>query len=250
MASSKKNRTGKNKLRIILPVILFLAAAAFFLYTGIYYRADPSSAQALVSNEAAAVTETGFGWFFDGPGTEDALVFYPGGKVEETAYAPFLRLLAEGGLDVFLVRMPFRLAVFNANGADGVLSSYDYDRWYVGGHSLGGAMAAIYASRHEDIAGVILCAAYPTKPLADDILEVTVYGSEDGIVNRSRLVEGRKYSPGNSVEEEIPGGNHAQFGNYGVQSGDGKAAISAEQQQEQAAEIILRSILPSDADSP
>ena len=248
MASS--DRVRKGKLWIILPALLVLLAAAFFIYVGIWFHADPSSARALVSDEDAAVTETDFGWFFDGPGTEHALVFYPGGKVEETAYAPFLRLLAQGGVDVFLVRMPFRLAVFDVNGADGVLSSYDYDRWYVGGHSLGGAMAAIYASRHEDISGVILCAAYPTKPLADGILEVTVYGSEDGIVNRGKLIEGRQYASGNAVEEEIPGGNHAQFGNYGVQPGDGEAAISAEQQQELAAEIILQSILSSDTLSP
>ena len=248
MALAERKR--KRRLWILLPAFLVLIAAAFFIYSGIYYHADPSSARALVSDERTMVAETGFGWFFDGPGSEDALIFYPGGKVEETAYAPFLRILAERGVDVFLVRMPFRLAVLDINKADEVLASYDYERWYIGGHSLGGAMAAVYASGREDISGLILCAAYPTKPLNEDILEVSLYGSEDCVINRSRLIDGRKYSPESSVEVEIPGGNHAQFGNYGIQSGDGEAEISAEQQQEQAAAIILESILSYASDDP
>ena len=58
------------------------------------------------------------------------LTFYPGGKVEETAYAPMLHYLAEQGMDVFLVKMPFRLAVFGMNKADHVMKQHDYlRRW-------------------------------------------------------------------------------------------------------------------------
>jgi hypothetical protein len=38
----------------------------------------------------------------------------------------------------------------------------------------------------------------------------------------------------------IQGGNHARFGNYGLQPGDGTATISAADQQEQAADLTVR----------
>lgn len=229
--------------RLIIPLaVTVLLLAAFFIYTQIYYHADPSARDALRSGQTVSVTETGYGWFFDGPSADDVLIFYPGGKVEETAYAPFLHLLAEKGLDVCLVKMPFRLAVFGKNRADDILPLYDYDRWFIGGHSLGGAMAAGYAADHPGLAGVILCAAYPTKPLDADDLEILLYGSEDGVLNMKKLEAGRQYSSRHVEEFMIPGGNHAQFGNYGPQSGDGEAALTAAGQQELAADFIIRAI--------
>ncbi len=234
----------KRKWWIIPLAVLLLMAGAFFVYTGIYYHAAPEAYAALDSDDTVTVSKTEYGWFFDGPSEIDALIFYPGGKVEETAYAPFLRLLAEEGLDVCLVRMPFHLAVFGIDRADRILASekYDYTRWYVGGHSLGGAAAAMFASKHEELSGVILCAAYPTKPLFKEDLELVIYGSEDGVMNRDRLADGTQYATDHVKEYVIEGGNHAQFGNYGVQSGDGEAAVSAAEQQEAAAAFIIENI--------
>lgn len=235
-------RLSKRKLWIIPLVIIVVLVCAFFLYTGHYYHADPSAAEALVSDDAVMVTKTDYGWFFDGPSTEDAMIFYPGGKVDETAYAPLMHLLAEKGLDICLVRMPFHLAVLGMNKADDILSAYDYARWYIGGHSLGGAVAAIYAAGHIELDGVILCAAYPTKQLDENDLELIIYGSEDGVLDRDKLIEGQNYASDNVVEYEIDGGNHAQFGNYGVQSGDGEASISTAEQQEMTAEVIIQNV--------
>ena len=155
------------KKRILIPlVLLVLLVLAFLLYTGIYYRADGEALAALASDESVRVEQTDYGWFFDGPSADTALIFYPGGKVEETAYARFLHRLASEGVDVFLLRAPFRLAFFVQNEAGELMSRYGYERWYLGGHSLGGAVAALYASGHgEGLDGLILCAAYPTRPL-------------------------------------------------------------------------------------
>jgi len=228
----------KRKILFISAGVLLLAAGAFILYAGIYYPADPSAAEALVAGGPVRADRTDYGWFFDGPGNENALIFYPGGKVDATAYAPFLRLLAEQGTDVCLVRMPFRLAILGINRADRVLSSHEYSRWFIGGHSLGGVAATMYASGHSNFSGVVLCAAYPARQLERDDLEILVYGSEDGVLNRERFEESRQYSSDRVEEFEIPGGNHAQFGCYGSQAGDGTASVSAEDQQQAAAQFI------------
>lgn len=230
----------KNKRWWLIPVLLLLALViAFGIYASIYYRADETALAALESDEQVAVSQTDYGWLFDGPGEADALIFYPGAKVEATAYAPFLHRLSAQGMDVCLVEMPLRFAFFGINAADDVMQEADYENWYIGGHSLGGAMAASYASKHGDaLKGVILCAAYPTSELDDDLTEVLLYGSEDRVVNLEKIEAGEQYAPSDYTETVIAGGNHAQFGSYGFQKGDGIASIPAEEQWEEAAELI------------
>lgn len=221
-----------------------MAAVLFAVYVSDYAHADADALDALRSDDRVTVEQTDFGWRFDGPSKDSALIFYPGGKVEETAYAPFLHQLAAGGMDVCLVKMPFRLAVFAPNAANRVLPQYSYRSWYVGGHSLGGAMAAVYAASHgQELEGVILCAAYPTKPLDDDLTEVLLYGTEDTVLRSSKVEEGDRFAPERFVKHAIAGGNHAQFGNYGPQAGDGEAEISWGEQQGEAVETILRAVI-------
>lgn len=232
----------KKKRRWLIPVLLLLALViAFGIYASIYYRADGTALAALESDEQVAVSQTDYGWLFDGPGETDALIFYPGAKVEATAYAPFLHRLSEQGMDVCLVEMPLRFAFFGVNAADDVMREADYENWYIGGHSLGGAMAASYASKHgDDLKGVILCAAYPTSELDDDLTEILLYGSEDQVVNLKKIEAGEQYAPADYTETVIEGGNHAQFGSYGLQKGDGTASIPAEQQWTEAVELITQ----------
>ena len=224
-------------------LVLVLLVGAFFIYTGQYYHADETALSALESDDKVTVTQTDFGWLFDGPSQNEALIFYPGAKVEATAYASLLNRIAAEGMDVFLVKMPFRLAFFGAGKATDLFSQYEYNEWYIGGHSLGGAMAANYAAEHnEKLQGVILLAAYTTKPLDDDLKVISIYGSNDGVLNIEKLEESNKYLPGNAVTYVIEGGNHAQFGNYGEQSGDKEASISAEEQQRQTVALIIGNV--------
>ena len=44
--------------------------------------------------------------------------------------------------------------------------------------------------------------------------------------------------PADCEHHVIAGGNHAQFGSYGKQNGDGNASVSAEDQQRQTAELV------------
>ena len=162
-----------------------LIILGFFLYISDYYRAGDKTLKALES-DSVSVTQAEYGWFFDGPAENRCLIFYPGAKVDETAYAPLMHVLAANGVDVCLVRMPFHLAAFGMNTADGVMAQSEYDRWYIGGHSLGGAVAANYAAVH-DLDGVILLASYPTRDVDEPML--IICGSEDGVVNQKRLAE-------------------------------------------------------------
>ena len=230
----------KKRLLLLIPLVLVLA---FALYVTDYYHADETALRAMESDGAVSVEQTDYGWRFDGPGEDAALVFYPGGKVQAEAYAPFMRRLAEAGLDACLVKMPLQLAFFDMNAAGRVMKAHDYPRWYVGGHSLGGAAAAMYSAKHPDgLEGLVLCAAYPTSALPDSLTEISLYGSEDGVLNMDRYAKGRDYAPKRFVERVIEGGSHAGFGNYGPQKGDGAVTITPDAQQAEAAEIIIDAI--------
>ncbi len=237
---NKTQQSLVNRIGMTFFIIAAVLFALFFFYTENYYHADRTAVMMLRSDDYAAVTSSDTGLLFDGPGTEDLLIFYPGGKVQETAYAPLLRQLAEEGMDVFLVRMPLRLAVFGVNKAGEALrETDDYARVYIGGHSLGGVMAARYAAQHgEELEGVILLAAYATQPLPESLPVLSVLASEDGVLNRASYEKNRPNLP-NLQEIVIEGGNHAQFGSYGSQQGDGEAAIDPAMQWSETAKAIL-----------
>ena len=234
----------KKRVLLIVGSILLALGAICGIYLGTYSHAAPEAAALLQGGDGVQVTAIDGGWLLDGPGTRDALIFYPGGKVEATAYLPLLNALARDGVDCFLLRAPFHLAIFDRNAAAPVQKAYAYDRWYVGGHSLGGACAALYAAENGDrLSGLILLAAYATKPLDGHLAVLELHGSEDGVLNRKKLEEGKQYLPASALSEELPGGNHAQFGDYGLQKGDGVATVSRAEQTAWAAERIEGLIL-------
>ena len=163
--------------------------------------------------------------------TDTALIFYPGAKVEAEAYLPLLDRIRQDGICCILVEMPFRMAIFDWDAAAEVIPQFpDIQHWYIGGHSMGGAMASQFASRNPDqVEGLILMGAYIYGDYSPENA-LTVYGS----LNQS--VEDKIDYTQNVYE--IQGGNHAQFGNYGPQKGDLPATITAEEQQEQTALVI------------
>ena len=176
---------------------------------------------------------------------EDAnagFIFYPGGKVAYEAYAPLMSACAENGILCVLVEMPGNLAVLDMNAADGIQERFpSVETWYIGGHSLGGSMAASYAEKHaEAYEGVILLASYSTADLSETGLEVlSIYGTEDKVLNAEKYAEYKVNLPADFTEIIIEGGCHAYFGAYGAQEGDGVPTITREEQTAIAVEMIL-----------
>lgn len=242
----------KKRTKLILPmclVILLLVGIGGYAYVSDYYHADETALAAMAYQTADQIQIEQDGdvtWFI--PEEPSAgLIFYPGGKVEYTAYAPLLRACAEREILCALIRMPCNLAVFNVNGADGIREQFpDLEHWYIAGHSLGGAMAANYAATHsEDYGGLILLAAYSTKDLTQTSLRVlSIYGSKDGVLDRESYKKGWANLPADTTEVILGGGCHAQFGSYGPQDGDGIPTISGEEQIRQTAEAIAAFAVP------
>lgn len=215
----------------LIVAIIVLACA---IYLGDYYRADMDAIEAFAptNNIEYKILEDGT-IVFEPSGAKAGIIFYPGGKVEYTAYLSLMEACASEGILCVLVEMPFHLAVFDMNAADGIQEMYpEIESWYIGGHSLGGSMAASYLADHaDDYHGLILLGSYSTADLSETDLNVlSVYGSEDTVLNREKYEENRSNLPDDFTEIVLDGGCHAYFGMYGTQDGDGTPTITNEEQ--------------------
>lgn len=247
----------KNKMktvkRIVIGIFSFMLIiiCAFLIYASNYYHADETAIEAASIDGGIDISIKNGALVFDPGNADTALIFYPGGKVEYTAYEPLMIKIAQNGILCILPKMPFNLAVFDINAADTYINEYhEVLHWYIGGHSLGGSMAASYASKNNGkVEGLLLFASYSTADISSSGMRVlSVYGSKDGVLNKQSYQNYKSNLPSDFTEIVLPGGNHSGFGCYGQQQGDGKADITSEQQQTDTAQDVEGFCLTANGD--
>lgn len=210
--------------------------------------ADAAAVAAVRDASDLEVVDTGGGVELHpavGP-ADTAVIFYPGAGVPPEAYLPtWAQIVRDAEVSVHIPAMPLRLAVLAPSRADRVRAEHpEVARWWVGGHSLGGAMATSYAggTAPGELEGVILWAAFATGGAGlderTDLTVLSVAGERDGLATPEDLAERRDLLPQDVVMVELAGVSHAQFGRYGAQRGDGTPLVS----DERAAELIADAV--------
>ena len=230
-------------LGLFLLLVLGFAGLWIWSATGTYASGE-LAAEALQSSAAVRVSQDAWILMEPSVGADIGLVFYPGGLVEPSAYAPILRQLAEAGYLVVITPMPFNLAIFNTDEAQAVLAEFpEISAWVIAGHSLGGAAASIHSENApDDFLGLALWDSFPASyaDLSDNSLAViSIFGTHNGAPNPEGFDDTRGLLPPDTHFVGIEGANHAQFGDYGPQSGDLTATISAAEQQRIVTELML-----------
>jgi len=247
------NKCLKKFLKILSLSLLFLICV-FLIWA--LNPLQPDNSVSLKSTENVKIDESG-GYITLKPilsNTNKGFIFYPGGHVDYRAYVPIITKIAEIGYFCVIVKMPLSLAIFGINKASRVITQYpEIDKWVIGGHSLGGSMAASWTKKnHDKVIGLVLWASYPSSntdlSMYNDLKTIMIYGTN----NKPQELDINKFNlnllPSNNILEIIEGANHAQFGNYGIQSGDGTATITIKDQQEIIIEqtiIFFNNILTS-----
>jgi dienelactone hydrolase len=234
------------KVVIVILAILIALGGGFVIWGESPAKAMPEAIAALQSDESVRVDVGDYLTF--SPADQNyktGFIFYPGGRVDYQAYAPMAHALAAEGFLVIIPRMPLNLAVFGINKAEQVIHAYpQVTHWVIGGHSLGGSMAAHYLVQHPDqIAGLVLLASYPGSK--DDLTGYTgkvlsISGSLDGLATPAKINASKSLLPASAQYLVIQGGNHAYFGWYGDQPGDNAATITRKIEQL----TIVLAILP------
>ena len=223
---------------IIILSLIILSISGFILWASLPYSPMPEALWAMESDSAVAIQDEP--WLIFQPqnsSPKTGLILYPGGRVDPEAYAPMAHSIASEGYLVVIVPMPLNLAVFAPGSASDVIDFFpEIESWAIGGHSLGGAMAANFAKEHPDnVDGLLLLASYPASSddLSSSPLRVTsIYATLDGFTSLEEIDASRANLPDSTRWVPIVGGNHSQFGWYGFQNGDNTAAISRQAQQE------------------
>ena len=208
------------------------------------YPAGESALAALESSDSTVVTmhKKWISFLPVEPTTGIGFVFYPGGKVESEAYAPVLRNLADVGIPTYLLYVPRDIATLNGDAAEKVMDEIQMEGWVVSGHSLGGVTAAKMAYVDERVVGLSLWASYAVGKvdLVDSpIVAQSIAASEDTVLNQENYEAGADKLPADTEWIMIEGGNHAQFGDYGIQEGDGESTISPEMQWEYTTDAVI-----------
>jgi dienelactone hydrolase len=222
-------------------VLLAVAAGGFYLWATTTQDPGPRA----VSDEQVRVIEDDGYTFQPTRPTRVGFIFYPGGRVDPASYAAPAREIAEAGFLVIVPELTLNLAVLDADAVDDVIAAHpEIEQWVIGGHSLGGTIAASYAGEHRDtISGLVLWAAYPSNGTDLSTLDAAVasaFGTRDGLTTLDDIDDSRNRLPPDTDFVSIQGGNHAQFGDYGPQAGDNPATVSRDEQQAQAIQASLR----------
>lgn len=217
----------KKKILIGVLSIVLLISGFLVYYVNDYYHATDA---AITISEKMKDKDGDL--YYEG-NSDIGFIIYPGGKVDERAYAPLAEELHRNDDTVVIVKMPFRLSILDNNEANNVIGDNPHiKKWYIIGHSLGGTSASIFADKYgNNIEGIVFLGSYTYKDLSDSDLKVlTITGSNDEVINRQKAKEANSDYPSNTKHINLNGGNHAYYGSYGLQDGDGEAMISQQEQ--------------------
>jgi pimeloyl-ACP methyl ester carboxylesterase len=225
----------KSAIVVALIVIVIIPAGSLVIWTAGTLGPSEHALLMLQSDSEVRITQESHFITFEPVESQpySGFILYPGARVDFRSYSPLLRQIAARNHLVVVLHSPLNIAFFNANGADEVMAAYPHIKnWVIGGHSLGGVVAASYVSRRPSVSGLVLWASYP----ADDSLGGTnvkvlsIYGANDKLTTPADVFQSQDLLPPDATFVEIRGGNHSQFGSYGQQPGDGKATITTEEQ--------------------
>lgn len=247
MEKTERKKHGKVKKILLIFVALFLIlCTAVFAVCIIPCKTHNIPVEVFNSDDDITVMEIDGGATAFVPENPFAgIIFYPGARVKAEAYAPLMRALAQKGIVAVSLDVPFNLAFFDVNAADGIKEQFpNVKKWYVGGHSLGADVAGMYLAKHtEEFDGLVLFAGFITNDLKNtDLSVLSVYGENDGVLTGDLYTGCLKYLPDDFYEYVIPGGNHAGFAYYGPQAGDNEATISKDEQIEATAKFLAEQI--------
>lgn len=246
MSKTGKRKTVRNIILIFIAAIVLLSAVIVGMclfnsrpavQTVAAYRKDFSNAVINMQDDG------GVEILPKSNTTDTGIIFYVGAQITPDAYIPLLSRLSEQGYSCFIPNLTFNMAALEPKAAEAIMNEHpEIELWYLAGHSMGGLTASGFAADYCDkVDGLIFLAAYTNRDLSGtEISALSIYGDTDGVMNKDLYDKRKGWNPADFEEHIIEGANHAQYGDYGKQPRDKEASISAESQQKQTADIILK----------
>ena len=233
----RSRRVSSRRRRVVRLVLVVLAVGWIALMGWLRpFTATAPALAAMVSNSQVSVTEspTQIVLAPTGAASQTGVFFQPGAKVEARAYTAILRPLAAAGYTVVIPKQPLAIAFLSVGAFDSAKPSFpQITRWVVGGHSLGGTVAAMEADtgdtdRTAPVVGLLFFASYPANGISTSLTAqvLSISGTDDGLATPASIRASQRNLPASTTYIQITGGVHSYFGDYGPQPGDGTPTIS------------------------
>lgn len=228
---------------VVIALALVLLTVGVLFWANMVMRGDREAALDAWRNPAVSIesTEHSIVMTPTGEASGDGLVFIPGARVDPYAYLYKLSGIVEAsGVTVVITKPTLNLAFFDQRPLSTFTADApEVDEWAVGGHSLGGVRACQLADA-PDVTGLVLFGSYCANDLsAADLTVLSIGGSEDALSTPDKIEEAAHLLPDSAVFVEIDGLNHAGFGDYGRQSGDGEASIDRTQARTEITDALV-----------
>ncbi|SDC57842.1 Alpha/beta hydrolase family protein [Pelagirhabdus alkalitolerans] len=244
MSISLNNKIFKRFIIVLIIILIIFMGGYLFLQLRTY-SADEQANEAMQSSSVSTNNNT---VIFEPENALANLVLYQGALVEPEAYAVFATMLQNKGIRVFIPEMPLNLAILNTSAFEDIKDAHPSEKqWWIGGHSLGGASASIYASENiEAIDGIFFLASYPSS--GSDLSHIdqpviSLHATNDDIIDYDNYQDSMNLLPPHTNFIEIEGGNHSNFAHYGFQSGDGESTITREEQLDKVVQTLIDHII-------
>ncbi|MBO9130790.1 alpha/beta hydrolase [Bacillus sp. 165] len=227
--------------------LLSVAALVIITFLGFYIWAQQTYKPTKQLTSLVGEVKIEDGWVIYEPkeSKKTGVILYPGAKVEPEAYSYIAQQLSKQGYYVGIPEVTLNLAITSINKAEEMMEKYpSVEKWYVGGHSLGGVSAGSFAYDNLDMVdGLFFLGSYPMN--SNDFSEthlpiLSIYAERDGLTTLGDIEDSESLLSDETVLYEIKGGNHAQFGIYGPQKGDNEAEISVKDQQDIIVDVLLK----------
>jgi hypothetical protein len=205
------------------------------MYINSPYTPEPEMYEFIELNSNVTRSDTSKAIILEPSTYENNIVFIPGGKVMPEAYLYLATELANQGMKVTIIKPIANLAILQPNLGSKYLEEGKTN--IVMGHSLGGVVSSMVVSKHPDINYLVLLGSYNLGEI--ESTETLIISAEFDIQMDWDTYDENTKSINNLTEVMIEGGNHAYFGYYGNQRGDGEAEMSNKEQQDLVVGYII-----------
>lgn len=241
----KRRRLIRRRIRITgwsALTSLLVTVIGFLTYFHIVFMADRDATLEVFRDDRVAL-EVISGSLLLSPTSEATtagVLYVPGARVDPYSYLHPLVDVAASGVTVVIMDPLFNMALLDQRNLDELVAAApSIETWTLAGHSLGGVRACMLADDPR-VTGLVLFASYCANDISHlGIPVLQVLASDDGLIDISAVNEARGLLPTSATTTTIEGANHASFGTYGDQPGDGLATLSRQQVRESVTELVM-----------
>ena len=234
----------KIRKRSIFRLVRFSLVSILFIWQWTTYQSRNLPKETFKNDSKVSIEESSdkISFLANNSKNQNEIIFFQGGLTDPEAYAPLCRKIAENGFTCHLIKMNWRMPIWDYKKIEAMFDLKN-GKYVIGGHSQGAKMASQFVYENPNLMKglFLLGTSHPRDfDLSNRALPVLkLYAELDGLASVSEVLENKNKLPKGTDFVEIKGGNHSQFGYLGKLLTDETAKIKLAEQQRLTTEKLV-----------